>query len=115
MKTFKGLDELEGPQSNPIVFEKVFPRQPGGSLMDISSVNINYNAVNRTAFTSSADESDNAEQTTARAKQGQNGVSPDAQLSQIPPANEAEALAKEQGRIERQNHSPSKNHINLLV
>ncbi len=83
--------------------------------MDISSVNINFNAVNRTAFTSSSDEPDNAEQATARTKQGQNGVAPDAQLSQIPPANETEALAREDARTQLQNHNPSQSHINLRV
>ena len=83
--------------------------------MDISSVNINFNAVNRTAFTSSSEEPDNAEQTTARTKQGQNGVSPEAQLSQIPPANEAEALAKEEGHVVLENHIPSRSHISFRV
>lgn len=83
--------------------------------MDISSVNINFNAVNRTAFTSSSEEPDSAEQATARTKQGQNGVSPEAQLSQIPPANEAEALAKEEGRVALKNHTSTRHHINLRV
>ncbi len=82
--------------------------------MDISAVNINFNAVNRTAFSSSSDEPEGPVQSTARFNQGQTGVSTESQLSQIPPATKPEPLAQEQSRTELQDHLPRRK-VNITV
>ncbi len=82
--------------------------------MDISAVNINFNAVNRGAFTSSSDEPEAPEQANARVRQGRNGVSAEAQLNLIPPALESEGLVQDQGRTELKHHIPH-GRINLRV
>lgn len=82
--------------------------------MDISSVNINFNAVNRGAFTSSSDEPEAPEQAQARVRHARDGVAPESELNLIPPTHEVEELPHEEARSLLQNHTP-RQHVNVRV
>ena len=82
--------------------------------MDISSVNINFNAVNRGAFTSSSDEPDAPDQAQARVRHARDGVAPESELSLVPPTHEVEEVQHEEARTLLRSHTPHR-RVNVRV